>query len=130
MGYRIINGRPYAVGNFPIYDSKDGVKGSKSNKEEKSFNEIFQEKLKEKREFNISNHAAERMKELSLNDGDMKKLNEAINNAEKKGSKNSVILYKDVAFVTSIENRTVITAVDKNRSKENIFTNIDSVVIL
>jgi hypothetical protein len=35
-----------------------------------------------------------------------------------------------VALVTSIENRTVITAVEEERMKENIFTNIDSVVII
>ena len=50
--------------------------------------------------------------------------------AENKGSKNSLMLYKDVALIASIENKTLITAVDKERSKDNIYTNIDSVVIL
>lgn len=50
--------------------------------------------------------------------------------AEDKGSKNSLFLYKDVALVTSVENKTVITAVDKSRAKDNVFTNIDSVVII
>lgn len=40
------------------------------------------------------------------------------------------MLYKDVALIASVENRTLITAVDKNRTNENIFTNIDSVVLL
>jgi len=34
-----------------------------------------------------------------------------------------------VALVVSVRNRTVITAVDKERLKENVFTNIDSAVI-
>ena len=34
-----------------------------------------------------------------------------------------------VAFVCSVKNKTVITAVESNRAKENVFTNIDSVVI-
>ena len=50
--------------------------------------------------------------------------------AKEKGSKNSVMLYKDVALIASIENRTIITAIDKERVREKIFTNIDSVVIL
>ena len=50
--------------------------------------------------------------------------------AKEKGAKNSLIVYKDIAFVTSIENRTVITAVEKERAKENVFTNVDSVVFL
>ena len=40
------------------------------------------------------------------------------------------MLYKDVALIASIENKTLITAVEKERSKENIFTNVDSVVLL
>jgi hypothetical protein len=35
-----------------------------------------------------------------------------------------------VALITSIKNRTVITAVDKNSAKDNVFTNVDSVVLL
>lgn len=60
----------------------------------------------------------------------MKNINEGINRASEKGSKDSLIIYKDVALVTSIKNRTIITAVDKESSKGNIFTNIDSVVLL
>ena len=60
----------------------------------------------------------------------MKSINEGINKAEEKGSKESLILYKDTALVTSIKNRTIITAVDKESSKGNVFTNVDSVVIL
>lgn len=50
--------------------------------------------------------------------------------AQDKGSKNSVMIYKDVALIASIENKTVITAIEKERAKANVFTNVDSVVIL
>ncbi|MDD4343286.1 MAG: flagellar biosynthesis protein, partial [Eubacteriales bacterium] len=40
------------------------------------------------------------------------------------------ILMDDLAFVVSIKNRTVITAVDGNSMKDNVFTNIDSAVII
>lgn len=60
----------------------------------------------------------------------MKEIEKAFKIAEDKNSKNTVILYKDVALIASVENRTLITAVDKNRTNENIFTNIDSVVLL
>jgi flagellar operon protein len=60
----------------------------------------------------------------------MKKINEGINKAGQKGCKDSVILYKDTALVTSIKNRTIITALSKNGSEGNVFTNIDSLIIL
>jgi len=50
--------------------------------------------------------------------------------AEGKGAKQALILYKDMALITSIKNRTVITAIDKSQSETNIITNIDSVVMI
>lgn len=130
MGYRIINGKPYITGKFEDYDTST-VKSSRDIKEgTSSFKDILNQKLAQDEGFKISNHAAERIKGMNLDEQDMKKLDEGIKRAEEKGCKNSVLLYRDVAFVASIENRTIITAVQKERAKENIFTNIDSVLFL
>ena len=130
MSYRIINGRPYAVDNFHIPNSKEIY--TKDNSKEvikgKSFNEVLRSKLE--KDIKVSNHASERIKDLDIDYIDMEILKEGMNKAEKKGSKNSLIFYKDVAFIASIQNRTIITVIDKDRAKENVFTNIDSVVIL
>jgi flagellar operon protein len=40
-----------------------------------------------------------------------------------------LILLDDVALVVSVANRTVITAIDGDSLKENVFTQIDSAVI-
>jgi len=61
---------------------------------------------------------------------DMQKINEGINIADSKGAKQSLILYKDMALITSIKNRTVITAMDKSQCEGSIITNIDSVVMI
>ncbi len=50
--------------------------------------------------------------------------------ADEKGAKDSLMLYKDIAFIASIKNRTLITAIDPKDSEEHIFTNIDSAVIV
>ena len=47
-----------------------------------------------------------------------------------KGARESLIYMNDLAFVVSVKNRTVITAMDGPSAKENIFTNIDSAAIL
>jgi flagellar operon protein len=47
-----------------------------------------------------------------------------------KGAKQSLFMMNDVAMVVSIKNRTVITAVDHDSMKENVFTNIDSAAII
>jgi flagellar operon protein len=39
-------------------------------------------------------------------------------------------MMKDAALVVSIKNRTVVTAMDRNQMQGNVFTNIDSAVII
>lgn len=132
MSYRVINGKLIPIENIsPAYTQKNNS-SSNEVKNGRSFEEILKNQLNIKKEdtFTISNHAADRLSNVSFNQYDMKMINEGINKAKEKGSKNSLILYKDVALITSIENRTIITAVDKNRSSDNVFTNIDSVVLL
>ena len=60
----------------------------------------------------------------------MNKIEKGFQIAKEKNSKNTVMIYKDIALIASVENKTLITAVEKERAKENIFTNVDSVVIL
>ena len=129
MGFRIINGKAYPVGNFEIPNSKRIENNNSTN--EKSFENILNEIIsKQKEDYTVSKHAAERLNSLNFTDEDMKAIGKGFEMAENKGSKNSLMLYKDVALIASIENKTLITAVDKERAKENVYTNIDSVVIL
>ena len=128
MGYRIVNGRAYPVGEIGNFQSTPITNQSTNSKS--SFKDVLNNTIKDKKSFTISKHASERLNEIDFSEGDMKKIEKGFELAEDKGSKNSLLLYKDVAIIASIENRTVITAVEKSRAEENIFTNIDSVVLL
>jgi len=92
-----------------------------------SFDSIFR---KEFDKIKFSNHATKRIesRELQLSSNDMEKLQNAVIRAEAKGAKDSLVMMDKRAFIVNIPNKTVITAVDVEKSTENIFTNIDSVV--
>ena len=61
----------------------------------------------------------------------MAKLSTAVHKAAQKGAKESLILMNnELALVVSIANKTVITAMDGPSLKDNVFTNIDSAVIV
>lgn len=79
----------------------------------------------------FSTHAQQRLqqRDITLDDEDVAKINQAVDRASEKGAKESLILLDDMAFVVSVKNRVVITAVDQPSMKQNVFTNIDSVVI-
>jgi flagellar operon protein len=80
----------------------------------------------------FSNHAVERMQTrgISFNKADMDRLNEAVNRAASKGSKDTLVLMNDSALIVSVKNKTVVTVMDKNALKENVFTNIDSTIVM
>lgn len=78
------------------------------------------------KEIKISGHAQKRLEErgLQLNQTDMENLADAVEELDQKGSKNSLLFYKDMALITSINNRTIITAL--NTDDMETITNIDS----
>jgi flagellar operon protein len=133
MSYRVINGKLYDAKDFSDFSYGNLQKNKvKDNKEITDFKQILDKQIKKEESFTISGHAAQRLnsRNITLDHGDMEKINQGINMASEKGAKESLILYKDVILVTSIKNRTIITALDKNQSEGNVITNIDSVVLL
>jgi len=80
----------------------------------------------------FSAHAMQRLqsRNIALTNDDVNRMNVMADKAAAKGAKNSLFMLRDVAMVVSIKNRTVITAVDQDSMKENVFTNIDSAAII
>lgn len=83
-------------------------------------------------ELRFSAHAKTRLESrgIDLSPDDLLRLQEAVQKAGEKGSRESLILSDKGAFIVSVKNNTVITAVDKASLKENVFTNIDSTIMI
>jgi flagellar operon protein len=79
----------------------------------------------------FSRHALERVQRrgIELDPSTLSRLNEGVGRAAGKGSRDSVVLVDGTAFVVSVGNRTVVTAVGAQHMREHVFTNIDSAVI-
>jgi flagellar operon protein len=113
------------LGKTQSRTAKLPVKGTKD------FEQILQQEMQEVNGLKFSRHAAERLeaRKINLDQAQLGRLHEAVVKAEAKGAKESLILVDDLAFIVSVRNRTVVTAVDGDYRKGNIFTNIDSAVI-
>lgn len=94
-----------------------------------SFKTLFEQEIDR---LKFSAHAQTRLnsRDIALTQEDMEKLESAVAKAEAKGAKESLVLMRDMAFIVSIRNKTVITAVHNDQLKDNVFTNIDSAVIV
>ncbi|MGV3618330.1 MAG: TIGR02530 family flagellar biosynthesis protein [Fimbriimonas sp.] len=89
-------------------------------------------KLLEGQGVKVSGHAQTRLesRNIQLGEAEWERVKGGIDKAAAKGAKESLVMVDDVALVVSVKNRTVITAVDRNNLKDNVFTNIDSAVIV
>lgn len=91
------------------------------------FNKIIEEqKLK------FSSHAMKRLEKrnILLKPEELEQIEKAVDIARSKGSKETLILLDKYAFIVSVKNNTIVTAIEYEEMKERIFTQIDSTVIL
>jgi flagellar operon protein len=79
----------------------------------------------------FSKHAVQRLerRNLPVDQMVMQRLQDGVDRAAGKGARDAVVLVDDTAFVVSVSNRTVVTAVGRDQMKDHVFTNIDSAVI-
>ena len=91
----------------------------------------FSDLLKAANDVTFSNHAQKRLekRDIKLGDAELERLNNAVNKAESKGAKESLILMDQLAFIVNVQDRKVVTTVNMNQRSDGVFTQIDSVVI-
>ena len=79
----------------------------------------------------FSAHAQTRIQSRNIAFGpeERQRMEDAVQKVAGKGGRESLVLLDQNAFVVSVPNRTVITVVDRDSLKQNVFTNIDSAVI-
>lgn len=122
------------IGNISreILIKKKIQRNSTTNKQNKNFEEIFNQVKRNNDKLKFSKHALQRMenRNISLNSEQISKIENAVKKAENKGVKEALIIMGDTAFVASINNRTIITTATQEQLKENVFTNIDGAVII
>ncbi|MCH5193228.1 MAG: hypothetical protein J1F11_04650 [Oscillospiraceae bacterium] len=81
----------------------------------------------------FSKHAMDRIAERNIDlseDNRLDRLNRAVTLAGEKGSDDALVMIDSTAFLVSIKNNKVITTLTADDMQGNIFTNIDSTVIM
>jgi flagellar operon protein len=128
MAETVVNG--IAVPFLPV----GGIDGLKERTpldlpKERSFEAVLEGEVSK---LKFSKHAQQRLeaRNIHLNDTDLSNLERAVDLAEGKGAQDSLVLLRDLAFIVSVKNKTIVTALDGKGSDESVFTNIDSAVIV
>ncbi len=119
------------LGNVSRVEISNGLTRINRVSKDLSFSEVLKTRLEQDTGIKFSAHAVERLKEhgINLSSEEINRLSGAVSRAEEKNASDSLILIDDMAFIVSIKNQTVVTAMTSESIKNKVFTNIDSTVI-
>lgn len=107
------------------------IKG-RTGRSDNQFASMMQERLQQTEGVQFSKHAENRIKQRGINMSEdvMANLNLAVERARAKGAKDTVIIGSEGAFIVNVPNNIVVTTISEQEMKNNIFTNIDSAVLM
>ncbi|MDD0852654.1 hypothetical protein HBN50_06075 [Halobacteriovorax sp. GB3] len=99
------------------------------------FKNLLNEQLEVPRKehgISLSTHAAKRLQErnLQMDSEEFFKLKGAIDKLKTKGGRDSLVITDKAAYIVDVGSNKVVTAIDKDNMLENVFTKIDSTVIV
>lgn len=80
----------------------------------------------------LSLHAAKRLQErnLEMDNNEFLKLRGAMDKLMEKGGRDSLIITSNAAYIVDVGKNTIVTAIDKDNIGENVFTKIDSTLVV
>ncbi|MBP2240132.1 flagellar operon protein [Cytobacillus eiseniae] len=92
----------------------------------------FHQALQTDSKLTVSKHAKERLLQrgIHINETSWNQIEKKVQEAKNKGVKESLVLLKDAALIVSAKNNTVITAMDREEARTQIFTNINGTILL
>jgi flagellar operon protein len=95
------------------------------------FDHLLRKRMQQPGQVRFSGHALERLQRrgVAMDTATMARLADGVERAAAKGSRDALVMIDQTAFVVSVQNRTVITAVPTQSMRDRVFTNIDSAVI-
>ncbi|RXZ76956.1 flagellar biosynthesis protein [Paenibacillaceae bacterium] len=129
MNERITAHRMFPGQTAPLGVRKNQEAASRETDGSKSIG--FRELLNEK-SLHFSSHAAARMRQrgITFQPEQLTEIATAIDRAEAKGAKDSLVLFRDIAMIVNVPTRTVVTAIEGNAMQGSVFTQIDSAVVI
>lgn len=125
------------VSRLPQHKKVRQQESAKNNVNIDEFKNILKEKSSstnksEMHGIKLSVHAKKRVEErrLSMDSNEFLKLRNAIDKLRDKGGRDSLVITNKAAYIVDVGKDTVVTAIDKGAMNDNVFTKIDSTLMV
>lgn len=127
MTERISIGQLYPNAVPPATRGRTSTGSTSAQAGKASFQQILDHQI-----VRFSHHAEVRLQQrgIEFQPEQLFKIETAIDRAAAKGAKDVLMLMNGAALIVNVPNRTVVTAMDGNSMKDNVFTQIDSAIII
>lgn len=114
----------------PIDRSVSQPGGAETQSAKRVFAEYLTDAISERKEVKFSAHAQRRLvsRGIEISGERGERLASAVDLAQKKGGRDSLILMDELALIVNVPTRTVVTAIERDGLAERVVTNIDSAV--
>ena len=106
--------------------------GKQKEAPEVSFDTLLTETVEKQETLKFSAHAQERARSrnITFDERQLNRLSQGVEKAAAKGAREALVMVDRYAAIVSVDNKTVITVADTGTLRDNVFTNIDSAVII
>ncbi len=88
--------------------------------------------IRQEKGIQLSTHAMRRLQErnISIDKEEYAKLQTAMERLKLKGGQDSLVITGKAAYIVDVPKNTIVTAIDKDSIGENVFTKIDSTILM
>lgn len=117
-------------------DLRDRLGGEGEDvKKKDEFKNLLKEQISDVQQehgISLTVHAAKRLQErnLDIDTNEYFKLRGAMEKLKSKGGRDSLVITDKAAYIVDVPANKVVTAIDKGSIQENVFTKIDSTVVV
>ena len=122
------------IPNVTRSSNSEKVQQTEKNVNPNEFSSLLQETIEAQQPqgIKLSVHAAKRLQDrnMEVDSAELKKIQSGIDKLALKGGSDSLLMTSKGAYIVDVPKRTIVTAIDKDSISENVFTKIDSTVIL
>lgn len=124
--------RIYTQSTNRFYPTQIQPKSTQLQTPSNSFHTLLRQQIESRSELKISKHAEKRLEErgITIEPEKWQLIQNKVHEAKQKGVDDSLVILENATLIVNAKNQTVITAMNRNETEGQLFTNINGTILI